>query len=76
MPMGPVWRLIRGQKDACQRCGREILDFPAVGRVVDFQFQPEEKYCWDCYGYIQPFVDDVAPESQNPFQPVTKPAIR
>ena len=29
--MGPVWRLIRGQKDQCHRCGKEILDFPAVG---------------------------------------------
>ncbi len=73
--MGPVWRLIRGQKDICHRCGGEILDFPAVGHVVDFQFHPKEKYCWDCYRYIAPFVDDVAPESQNPFQPVTKPAI-
>jgi MFS family permease len=73
--MGPVWRLIKGQKDMCQRCGREIVDFPAVGRVVDFQFQPGEKYCWDCYRYLTPFVDEVAPVSQDPFQPVTKPAI-
>ena len=73
--MGPVWRLIRGQKDMCHRCGKEIVDFPAVGRVVDFQFRAEEKYCWDCYAYLTPFVDDVAPESQDPFQPVTKPAI-
>lgn len=73
--MGPVWRLIRGEKDLCHRCGREILDFPAVGRVVDFQFHPQEKYCWDCYRYVQLFVDDIASESQEPFQPVTKPAI-
>ena len=39
--MGPVWRLIKGQKDMCHRCGREIVDFPAVGRVVDFQFRPK-----------------------------------
>ena len=71
--MGPVWRLIRGQKDACQRCGKEILDFPAVGRVVDFQFQAEEKYCWECYRYVQPVVDDIAPESREPYQRVTKP---
>ena len=50
--MGPVWRLIRGQKDICHRCGQEILDFPAVGRVVDFQFHAEEKYCWECYRYL------------------------
>ena len=30
--MGPVWRLIKGQKDMCHRCGKEILDFPAVGQ--------------------------------------------
>jgi hypothetical protein len=72
--MGPVWRLIKGQKDICHRCGREVVDYPAVGRVVDFQFQPEEKYCWDCYNYVKPFVDDIAPESADPFQPVTKPA--
>jgi hypothetical protein len=71
--MGPVWRLIRGQKDACHRCGKEILDFPAVGRVVDFQFHAEEKYCWECYRYVQPFVDDIAPESREPYQRVTKP---
>jgi hypothetical protein len=46
-----------------------------VGRVIDFQFRPEEKYCWDCYKYLTPFVDDVAPVSSDPFQPVTKPAI-
>ena len=74
-PMGPVWRLIRGQKDVCHRCGREIVDFPAVGRVVDFQFRPVEKYCWDCYRYLQPFIDEIASESQDPYQPVTKPAI-
>jgi len=43
--------------------------------VVDFQFRAEEKYCWDCYRYLQPFVDEVASEAQNPYQPVTKPAI-
>jgi hypothetical protein len=74
-PMGPVWRLIKGEKDMCHRCGKEIVDYPAVGYVVDFQFHPEQKFCWECYRYIQPFVDDVAPESDNPFQPVTKPAI-
>jgi hypothetical protein len=73
--MGPVWRLIRGQKDICQRCGKEIVDFPAVGRVVDFQFHPEQKYCWECYRYLQPFVDEIASEDANPYQPVTKPAI-
>jgi hypothetical protein len=73
--MGPVWKLIKGEKDLCHRCGREIVDYPAVGRVVNFQFIPEEKYCWDDYRYIQPFVDEVSPESQTPFQPVTKPAI-
>ena len=73
--MGPVWRLIRGQKDVCHRCGREIVDFPAVGRVVDFQFRAEEKYCWDCYRYLQPFVDEISSEAPNPYQPVTKPAI-
>ena len=73
--MGPVWRLIRGQKDVCHSCGREIVDFPAVRRLVDFQFRAEEKYCWDCYRYLTPFVDEVASESQNPFQAVTKPAI-
>ncbi|HYX21258.1 MAG TPA: hypothetical protein VFA98_10485 [Thermoanaerobaculia bacterium] len=71
--MGPVWRVMKGRKDTCDRCGREIEDYPAVGRVVDFQFEPDEKYCWDCYAYITPFVDDVDPTS--PFQPVTKPAI-
>lgn len=73
--MGPVWRLIRGQKDVCHRCGKEIVDFPAVGRVVDFQFRPEEKYCWECYRHLQPFIDEIASEDQNPYQPVTKPAI-
>jgi hypothetical protein len=73
--MGPVWRLIRGQKDICHRCGKEIVDFPAVGHVVDFRFHPEQKYCWDCYRYLQPFVDEIATEQQNPYQPVTKPAI-
>jgi len=73
--MGPVWKLIRGQKDTCHRCGKEILDFPAVGRVVDFQFHAEEKYCWECYRYVQPFVDDIASESREPYQRVTKPAI-
>ena len=75
MPMGPVWRLVRGEKDMCHRCGREIVDYPAVGRVVDFQFHPEAKYCWDCYRYVQPFVDEIAPASDDPYQPVTKPAI-
>ena len=51
------------------------IDYPAVGRVVDFQFRAEEKYCWECYSYIRPFVDEVAPEAAEPFQPVTKPAI-
>jgi hypothetical protein len=73
--MGPVWRLIRGREDACDRCGRPIAEYPAVGRVVDFVFLPEEKYCWECYEYIKPFVDDVAPVSRDPYQPVTKPAI-
>jgi len=58
--MGPVWRLIKGQKDMCHRCGKEIVDFPAVGRVVNYQFLAEEKYCWDCYRYLTPFVDEVA----------------
>jgi hypothetical protein len=73
--MGPVWRLIKGQKDMCHRCGREIVDFPAVGKVVNFQFQPEEKYCWECYAYIAPFVDDVGPPAQDIYQPVSKPAL-
>ena len=42
---------------------------------VDFVFRPEEEYCWECYAYIQPFVDDVAPVSRDPYQPVTKPAL-
>ena len=62
--MGPVWRLIKNQKDMCHRCGREIVDYPAVGTVVNFQFQPEEKYCWECYAYIAPFVDDVGPRER------------
>jgi len=74
-PVGPVWRLIKGQKDLCHRCGKEIVDFPAVGRVVDFQFRADEKYCWDCYRYLSPFLDDIDPETQDPYQPVTKPAI-
>jgi hypothetical protein len=74
-PMGPVWRLIRGEKDSCHRCGKEIVDYPAMGTVVDFQFRPQEKYCWDCYRYIQPFVDEIGPSENDPFQPVTKPAI-
>lgn len=49
------------------------MDFPAVGTVVDFQFRPEEKYCWPCYRYLAPFIDELA--SENPYQPVTKPAI-
>lgn len=73
--MGPVWRLMKGSQARCDRCGREIEDYPAVGRVVDFQFLPEEGYCWDCYRYIAPFVNEVSPESATPFQPVTKPAI-
>ncbi len=73
--MGPVWRRMRGSKDACHRCGREIDDYPAVGRVVDFEFCPNERYCWECYEYIKPFVDEVAPVSQDPYQPVTKPAL-
>jgi hypothetical protein len=66
---------MRGKKGQCDRCGREIADHPAVGRVVDFQFQAEEHYCWDCYRYVSPFVDEVFPESSTPFQPVTKPAL-
>ena len=73
--MGPVWRLIKGEKDMCHRCGREIVDYPAVGKVVNFQFQPEEKYCWECYAYIAPFVDDVGPPAQDIYQPVSKPAL-
>jgi len=73
--MGPVWRLIKGQKDMCHRCGREIVDYPAVGKVVNFQFQPEEKYCWECYAYIAPFMDDVGPPAQDIYQPVSKPAL-
>jgi len=73
--MGPVWRLIKGQKDMCHRCGKEIVDYPAVGKVVNFQFQPEEKYCWECYAYIAPFVDDVGPPAQDIYQPVSKPAL-
>jgi hypothetical protein len=46
-----------------------------MGTVVDFQFRPQEKYCWDCYRYIQPFVDEIGPSENDPFQPVTKPAI-
>jgi hypothetical protein len=71
--MGPVWRLIRGEKDVCHRCGREVVYFPAVGTVVDFRFRPEQKYCWDCYNYLQPFIEDLGTDS--PYQPVTKPAI-
>jgi len=52
-----------------------MTEYPAVGRVLDFVFRPEEKYCWECYAYIRPFVDDVAPVSRDPYQPVTKPAI-
>jgi hypothetical protein len=73
--VGPVWRLIKGEKDMCHRCGKEIVDYPAVGHVVDFTFHPGEKYCWECYKYIQPLVENVYPESSTPFQPVTKPAI-
>ena len=73
--MGPVWRLMKGDKALCDRCGREVQDYPAVGRVVDFHFQAEERYCWDCYRYISSFIDEVFPESATPFQPVTKPAI-
>jgi len=43
--------------------------------VVDFEFRPNERYCWECYEYIKPFVDEVAPVSQDPYQPVTKPAL-
>ncbi len=42
---------------------REIVDFPAVGRVVDFQFLPEEKYCWDCYRYIDARSSTTSPRS-------------
>jgi hypothetical protein len=73
--MGPVWKRMRGDPAACDRCGRPIDDYPAVGRVLDFVFHPVERYCWDCYAYIRPFVDDVAPVSRDPYQPVTKPAI-
>jgi hypothetical protein len=52
-----------------------VEEFPAVGRVVDFVFHPEEVYCWECYEYIKPFVDTVAPVSDDPYQPVTRPAI-
>jgi hypothetical protein len=73
--MGPVWKLVKGEKDMCHRCGKEIVDYPAVGRVVDFQFVAEEKYCWDDYRYLQPFLDEVSPQSQTPFQAVSKPTI-
>jgi len=72
--MGPVWKLVSG-KHQCDRCGREVERVPAVGRVVDFVFRPEEVYCWECYDYIKPLVDTVAPVSDDPYQPVTRPAI-
>jgi hypothetical protein len=73
--MGPVWRRLHGTKTSCDRCGREVDDYAAVGRVVDFEFRPDQRYCWDCYAYIKPFVDDVEAETQLDFEPVTKPAI-
>jgi len=73
--MGPVWKLVKGVEDACSRCGKEIVDFPAVGRVVDFRFLVSERFCWDCYRYDAAFRDEVDPQSLHPFQPVTKPLI-
>jgi hypothetical protein len=74
--MGPVWKLVKGVKDECSECGKEIVDFPAVGTVVDFEFHPEEKFCWECYEYRKPFVDEIGPsEKQDPFQPVSKPLL-
>jgi hypothetical protein len=73
--MGPVWRLMRGEKDLCHRCGRETTDSPAVGTVVDYKFHPEQRYCWECYAVIRPFVDEVASEKLDPYRPVTRPAI-
>ncbi len=73
--MGPVWKLIKGVKDVCSPCGREIVDFPAVGRIVDFQFLVSERFCWECYRYNSAFLDEVDPQSLHPFQPVTKPLI-
>ena len=66
---------MQGGTSRCDRCGREMEEHPAVGRVVDFQFRPEQHYCWDCYRYVAAFVDEVSPESSTPFQPVTKPAL-
>lgn len=73
--MGPVWKMVRGVKDVCTQCGVEIENFPAVGRVVDFQFIPSEKFCPECYKYNSRFVDEVDPPSLHPFQPVTRPVI-
>ena len=73
--MGPVWKLMKAGTAVCDRCGREIEDYPAVGRVVDFQFLPEERYCWDWYRDIAPFVDELSPESSTPFKPVSKPEL-
>jgi hypothetical protein len=73
--MGPVWKLVKGVKDVCGQCGREIFDFPAVGRVVDFQFLVDEKFCWDCYRYNSAFLDEVDPQSLHPHQPVSKPVV-
>jgi hypothetical protein len=73
--MGPVWKLVKGVKDLCSQCGEEIVDFPAVGRIVDFQFLPSEKFCWSCYKYNAEFIDRIDPQSAHPFQPVTKPLI-
>lgn len=73
--MGPVWKLVKGTRDSCSQCGKEIVDYPAVGRIVDFQFQVSERFCWDCYRYNAAFLDEIDPQSLHPFQPVTKPLI-
>ena len=39
--MGPVWRLIKGQKDMCHRCGKEIVEFPAVPDSRKYSELPE-----------------------------------
>jgi hypothetical protein len=73
--MGPVWKLVKGTRDTCSSCGAEISDFPAVGRVVDFQFLISQKFCWDCYAYNAAHLDEIDPQSLHPFQAVTKPLI-
>ena len=73
--MGPVWKLVKGVKDACSQCGVEIVDFPAVGTVVDYQFRPTEIFCWDCYRYNTAFLDEIDPRDIQPYQPVTKPIV-